>query len=84
MISVIIWTCLTSIGLTLLQWLLLFRNRRGTISERVVFGVIMVAATVLNIMLLNDWLTTSPLIVLRAIFGPASQMLQHWGLVGKE
>jgi len=84
MISVIAWVSVTAIVICILQWLLLFRRSQSTMGERVVFGVILLTATVLNILLLNDWLIQSPLVLLRTLFGPASQMLQQWGLVGKE
>lgn len=82
----IIWIIVIAAILVGLQWKTLFNNQNaneGSVGEKIVFLTLLILGIGLNIALFKDWLTRSPLDVLRMLFGPAAQAIAHWGMVGK-
>lgn len=86
MLLQIVWILIIAIIMVCLQWMTVFKKKngnKGSVGERASFIVLLLMGVSLNIALFKDWLTGSPLFVLRLLFGPAAQALAQWGMVGK-
>ncbi|WP_317967236.1 hypothetical protein [Paenibacillus sp. CCS19] len=82
----IIWILIIAAILLGLQWKILFNQRnanKGSVGEKIAFCTLLVLGVGLNIALFEDWLTASPLNVLRRLLGPAAEAIAQWGMVGK-